>query len=313
MPGMLTGPCAMHDFIQALKQGLEQFDTVVLFRHIHPDGDALGSQKGMAAWLKARYPEKTILMAGEGMDAIDDKTIENALAIVTDTSNAARVDDTRFEKAARKLAIDHHVKVETLGDANLVDEKAAAACELAALLLQEMNETIPPQAAQRFMEGLMTDTQRFTISTVRPQTFQAAAWLVSQGADAAQAARDMFSKSWKEARFEAFLLDHANRENRFAWSVCEQNDYLMAGLSFEQAKDHVNALGGMEDVQIWALFTRMKDGVHYSASLRSQKIPIREVAVRHGGGGHECAAGIKNLDAAAVSDIIETLSALSAK
>ena len=52
----------------------------------------------------------------------------------------------------------------------------------------------------------------------------------------------------------------------------------------------------------------MEDRVHYSASLRSRNIPIRDVAMEFGGGGHECASGIKNLTRDQVNQIIEILS-----
>ncbi len=42
--------------------------------------------------------------------------------------------------------------------------------------------------------------------------------------------------------------------------------------------------------------------------LRSRNIPIRDVAMEFGGGGHECASGIKNLTRDQVNQIIEILS-----
>ena len=52
----------------------------------------------------------------------------------------------------------------------------------------------------------------------------------------------------------------------------------------------------------------MEDREHYSASLRSRNIPIRDVAMQFGGGGHECASGIKNLSREQVDEVIEILS-----
>ena len=56
----------------------------------------------------------------------------------------------------------------------------------------------------------------------------------------------------------------------------------------------------------------MEDGIHYAASLRSRTLPVRDVAVQYGGGGHNCASGIKNLSIAEVFQVIELLEQLSA-
>ncbi|UNT94219.1 hypothetical protein [Allobaculum sp. Allo2] len=57
----------------------------------------------MAEFLKARYPDKTILMAGsqEGMDSISDAQMEQSLALLCDTATGERVDDLRFTRAKR--------------------------------------------------------------------------------------------------------------------------------------------------------------------------------------------------------------------
>ena len=87
----------------------------------------------------------------------------------------------------------------------------------------------------------------------------------------------------------------------------DQKEYEEAGLTFSQAKEKVYVLSGIDEIEIWALFTQMEDGIHYSASLRSRTIPIRDVAVEFHGGGHECASGIKNLTLDQVHEIIDIL------
>ena len=42
----------------------EEYQTIVVLRHIHPDYDALGSQYGLARWLQCRYPQKRIVAGG---------------------------------------------------------------------------------------------------------------------------------------------------------------------------------------------------------------------------------------------------------
>ena len=51
---------------------IEQHSTIVLFRHVFPDMDALGSQLGFSLWLKNRYPQKQIYCLGQN-NSLSDK------------------------------------------------------------------------------------------------------------------------------------------------------------------------------------------------------------------------------------------------
>ena len=67
----------------------------------------------------------------------------------------------------------------------------------------------------------------------------------------------------------------------------------------------------MEGIHCWGLFTRMADGKGYAASLRSKHLDVRSIAADYNGGGHVCAAGIKNLTRGQVEEIIDRLAQLS--
>ena len=55
-------------FKEEYKTFLEQvkkYDRIAVFRHIMPDFDALGTQFGLATWLKENFPEKEIKVFGD--------------------------------------------------------------------------------------------------------------------------------------------------------------------------------------------------------------------------------------------------------
>ncbi|MFQ8584427.1 MAG: hypothetical protein ACLSA6_18850 [Holdemania massiliensis] len=63
---------------------IEQSEVDTLYRHINPDCDALGSQWGLATWLKHRFPLKRVYVLGqqkmtnglfEDSDVVDDETV----------------------------------------------------------------------------------------------------------------------------------------------------------------------------------------------------------------------------------------------
>ena len=50
---------------QQIRQRIEAYDTVVISRHIRPDGDAVGSSTGLFHILQNAYPEKRILLVDD--------------------------------------------------------------------------------------------------------------------------------------------------------------------------------------------------------------------------------------------------------
>ena len=47
-----------------LKEKIEEFDTIVIFRHQSPDFDAFGSQLGLKTWINDNYPAKKVYAVG---------------------------------------------------------------------------------------------------------------------------------------------------------------------------------------------------------------------------------------------------------
>ncbi|MDO5122570.1 MAG: bifunctional oligoribonuclease/PAP phosphatase NrnA, partial [Erysipelotrichaceae bacterium] len=98
------------NFSDLLLQEIEAADIITIYRHVHPDCDAVGSQFGLFNWLKENWPEKLVYALGREKctqghwpetDEVSDETIRNSLAIVLDTANTARIDDERAISASK--------------------------------------------------------------------------------------------------------------------------------------------------------------------------------------------------------------------
>lgn len=297
---------------------IEKYDSIAIFRHVFPDMDALGSQFGLASWIRWQFPEKKVYCLGKTsplsdklglmMNKVLDDELKKSLGIVLDTSNAARIDDSRYVLCHETYRVDHHVPIETICTNEYIDEEASATCELLGLFFESNYISINKEAAQLLYNGLTADNIRFSISTVRSRTYDAAKYLFEMGADVLETERVNFSTSLKEYQYETKVRMHSKVSQNFLYAIMEEEEYLDCGLSFTIAKEKVHVLAGIEEISIWALFTRMEDHEHYSASLRSKTISVREVAQEFGGGGHVCACGIKNLTIDQVHEIIYILS-----
>ena len=177
----------MMDF-SLLTKAIKEADSIVIFRHVRPDCDAMGSQFGLKSWINDNFPEKAVYTAGyetspQGIwphnDICSDDLIENSLAIVVDTATAARADDTRFQKAKQVIKVDHHPETDPYGQLNFVNPKAAAVCEILAGYFEQENLTVSKKTAEYLYKGLLTDTLRFSTSNTTADTLKAAAYLAS--------------------------------------------------------------------------------------------------------------------------------------
>lgn len=302
---------------------LEQYDVITIYRHVAPDGDALGSQFGLKQYILDTYPHKKVYALGyddagskahvypKG-DICDDKTIQQSLAIVLDSANAPRIDDQRFKTASKIVSIDHHIVCDHYADVEIVYDLCGATCEILAGIFEYRKIALSKQAAQYLYMGFIADTLRFSIPTMTSQALHLAAYLLDCGVDVAAANEAQFSTSLKSYRFENFLRSHLHIQNdHLAYCIITKEEYEAYGMSFQEAKEKVFVMGGVNEFKIWALFTQVPSGQPlYNGSLRSNQILINDIAAKYRGGGHRYACGVKDLTN---DDIYSLLAELEAR
>ena len=176
---------------------VEQYDIITIYRHVSPDADALGAQFGLKQWIQETYPQKQVYALGRDagskqslfpqMDVVPDETVAASLAIILDTANGARVDDDRWSKAARTLKIDHHIVVESFADVEVVEDLFGATCEMLAYMFEQKQLRLSATCAQYLYGGIIADTLRFSIATIKPRTLRTAAYLLEMGVDVKKA------------------------------------------------------------------------------------------------------------------------------
>lgn len=282
---------------------LERYDTILIFRHTMPDGDALGSQFGLKHFILHHYPDKKVYALGKreklksffpASDSFEGDC-HHALAIVLDTANHERIDDERYLSCKEILKIDHHPIVDNYGQDNLVEVSASATCEILTKMFMEAQAPLDAQAATYLFCGLIADTQQFSISSVSSLTFACASYLSQFQVDIRLCNEKMFSSTLQEYQYEALLKNKVQIINQhLAYCIANLEDYENSHLSFVQAKDKVYVMGKVADFEMYCLFTQDETGT-YQGSLRSKRIQLNDIAAKYHGGGHAFASGVKNL------------------
>lgn len=275
--------------------------------HIRPDGDCVGSCMGLYLYLSKELPEAEICVFLEkpadvfscisrigDVDSAFEPQEEFDVFFALD-SNAERLGGAQeyFEKAKKKLNIDHHISnASGCGDLNFIDPAASSASELVYRLIpaQQMNAEI----AMALYIGIIHDTGVFQYSNTSPETLRAGADLIAYGFDFNRLIDETF---YEKTYLQTQLLGRALLESvRFMDGKCVVSVISRKTLEFYGAQSHdlegiVSQLRNIKGVEC-AVFMYETGDQEYKVSMRSNgKVDVAAVASVFGGGGHVRAAG----------------------
>jgi bifunctional oligoribonuclease and PAP phosphatase NrnA len=295
----------------AFAEALASAERVLIFSHINPDGDAVGSLLGVYHTLRAlgkqplplassAIPSYTTSLPGiEAIQVYEPGTPlpEADLIWLVDTASLERIGpiyrDHHEHLAGQPLVIvDHHTTNTGEGKLNLIVPQSASCCNLLLELFTAMGLPITPDGATCLLLGLTTDTQSFQVSSTNPAALRAAANLIEAGANQRLVIEAIyFSLPFSTVRLSALALAGVQQEGGLVWAKVTQAMLKEAGAGDEASDDTVNKMQRIGGLRIGALFKERFDGT-VKLSLRS--VPGINVAVicqTWGGGGHAQAAG----------------------
>ncbi|OXS80617.1 DHH family phosphoesterase [Domibacillus enclensis] len=280
---------------------IKEYDTIILHRHVRPDPDAYGSQGGLAEIIKATFPEKTVYTVGQEeptlyfmkrLDQIDDSVYEQALVIICDTANQARICDQRYKLGKEIIKIDHHPNEDPYGDLLWVDVDAAACSQMIYELFKtsdgqlKMNDA----AARLLYAGIVSDTGRFLYSSTTIETMQYAGELMQYSFDRQQLFNDLYEKDAHVLKLEGYILQHFKMDDSGVAEV-RLTEELLQTFNATQAETSllVSILGSVKGIRSWVFFIEEKDQIR--VRFRSKGPVINGLAMKYNGGGHPMAAG----------------------
>lgn len=281
---------------------IEQYQTIVIHRHVRPDPDALGSQGGLAEMLRASYPDKDIHTVGEEdssltfltrMEEIDDTVYQGALVIICDTANQARICDQRYSLGEKIIKIDHHPNVDPYGDVLWVDTEASSTSEMIFELYTEAKDKglmMTNEAARLIYAGIVGDTGRFLYPSTTKKTFQYAAELVTYSFNRSSLYESLYSTEHEIVRLKGYILKNFTVTPSGLSTIKITKETLDEyDLTPSQTSRLVGVLGDVEGVLAWAIFVEEEDLIR--VRLRSKGPVVNEIAAKYQGGGHPMAAG----------------------
>ncbi len=288
---------------------LRRASRVLLTSHAAPDGDALGSELGLAEVARAlgiaativnRDPHPAPLGFLPGLETIRVEAElpagferEFDLAVLLECPGLDRPALAGLERLPL-LNIDHHLENARYAEVNVVDEDAPAVGEMVLAIADAAGVTVTESMATNLYAALVTDTGDFRYSNATPRAFAAAARLVTAGARPAQIAEALWEHNPERVvRLTAEVLGTLEllAGGRLAVISCDRAMLEHAGARPEDTENLINIPRGIDGVRVAVFFKALKDGA-VRVSLRSRgDVDVQGVAKAFGGGGHRNAAG----------------------
>ena len=288
----------------------------LLTTHVRPDGDALGSEVGLAELLQSRGRDVRIVNVSETparYDFLDPQgarfhqfnelgahpadLLDREALIILDLSSwsqlAGLADFVRAFTGPR-LVIDHHVSQDDMGAVMLKDPTAESTGTLVLRAARALNVSLNPAMATGLLTAITMDTGWLRHPSTTPDTLRDVAELVQAGASLTGTYRFIFERnSLSRMRLMGETLAGLRTacEGRVAYASVTLKDLERTGATSQDTEDLIDATVSLRGVEVGLLFTELSRG-GVKLSLRSREgFDCAKFAGQFGGGGHRAAAG----------------------
>lgn len=290
---------------KAILEKIKEYKSIIISRHVRPDGDAVGSTLGLARILRLTFPEKQVYVVNGDYaeytaflgaeDAQPDAArYAESLAIVIDTATSDRISNKSWQSAREVIKIDHHIDVAPYGDIAWVEEHRSSACEMIADFYMTFREElkIDREAATCIYAGMVTDSGRFRFRSVSGETLRCAAALLDLGVDTDTLFAHLYLEKLDAFRFRAYVYENIKMTpHGVAYIYVDRAMKERFSLTDEEASNVVSCLDSIKGSIIWLAFIDNSDGATIRVRLRSRFVTVDKLANKYRGGGHDCASG----------------------
>ncbi len=289
--------------LQQIFDKIQEYDRIMLFRHVRNDGDCVGATKGLKAIISLTWPEKQVyLIDDEHADYLDflgvddapvaDELYEGALGIVLDTGTDARISNKKYALCKELIKIDHHINVCPYGDIAWVEEHASSCCEMIAKFYFAFKDQlkIDTEAATYLYTGMVTDSGRFRFRSVSGDTMRMAGMLLDLGIDTDVLYAHLYMQDLESFKFKSYVYKNMKMTDAgVAYLYVSRATMEKYGLTHEQAASAVSLMDSIKGSLIWIIFIEHETEIR--VRLRSRFVTVNQIAERYNGGGHDCASG----------------------
>lgn len=297
--------------LQEIGAVLRAHQRFAILSHVRPDGDALGSQLGLALSLSklgktvmvrnedGLLEKYSFLPGGEFLQTPLGEPQDFDVAIALDTATQSRLGTaTELVRSAKIwINIDHHPSNPGFGDLVYIDSTAPATGQILFELIQSQGLPMDAAIAENLFVAISTDTGSFQYPNTTARTFEIGAELVRGGVDVGRVSQLLY-ESYPRRRTE--LLRELLGTVRFEANgqiACFSLSLKVAaelGAKPEDNEGLIDHLRSIQGVIVAIFFEELAEGkVRVSMRSKNDHVDVSAICQQFGGGGHKLAAGAR--------------------
>ena len=294
---------------------IETNDRFLVTTHVRPDGDALGSEVGMAGLLRQKGKDVRVVNASPTPPRYDfldpdlnlfehfghkvqpDELADRQVAIILDLSSWNQLGDMAGfirEFPGARAVIDHHVSEDDLGARVFKDSNAEATGILVMKAIAALGCALTPEVADGLLTAVAMDTGWFRHSNTRSSTLRAVADLIDAGARVDVLYRQLFERNTLgrlKLMGETLSGIETDLGGKIAYATISKDDLMRTNAIPPDSEDLVDFTVSLRGVEVGMLFIEQaRSGVKVSFRARNG-LDCSRLAAKFGGGGHREAAG----------------------
>lgn len=295
----------MRETYSKILNKIVDYNSIVIARHIGADPDALGSQFGLKQLINELYPDKKVYAVGTiaskfrfmgSTDKIDGVDFSKSLLIVLDVPDLKRIEGIDdVEKFDYIIKIDHHPVVDVYADIELIDNTASSASQIVLDMIFNLELKLSSEVASKLYLGIVSDTDRFLHDCTTYKTLELVSKLVkTTNINLTSLYESYYMRPLSEVRFQGYIYENMI-VNSNGLGYIKISDKVMKefGVDAASAGNMINNLKYVNEIIVWVFLSEDVKSNIIRANIRSRGPFINEVAIKHGGGGHKYASGVR--------------------
>ena len=281
---------------------IEEFDNIVIARHIGVDPDALCSQLALRDSIRLTYKDKHVIAIGTGsskflsfgkLDKLEE--FDDALLIVLDTPDKRRIDGANPDNFKYSIKIDHHPFIEKTCDLEIIEDDKTSTSEIIMNIIKNTDLKCDKDIAENLYMGLVSDSNRFLFNSVTSNTFDLVSYYLKKYKfDLKEVYTKLYLRPLNEVRLEGYISSNIKvSKNGLGYIVISDkiiNEYEVDSAS---AGNMVNNYNFIKEILVWVTITEDIKNKQFRVSVRSRGPEVNKVLENHGGGGHKFASGVR--------------------
>lgn len=295
----------MRETYSKILNKIVDYNSIVIARHIGADPDALGSQLGLKQLINELYPDKKVYAVGTiaskfrfmgSTDKTDGVDFSKSLLIVLDVPDLKRIEGIDdVEKFDYIIKIDHHPVVDVYADIELIDNTASSASQIVLDMIFNLELELSSEVASKLYLGIVSDTDRFLHDCTTYKTLELVSKLVkTTNINLTSLYESYYMRPLSEVRFQGYIYENMIvSPNGLGYIKISDKTMKEFGVDAASAGNMINNLKYVNEIIVWVFLSEDVKSNIIRANIRSRGPFINEVAIKHGGGGHKYASGVR--------------------